>query len=157
VQVLAEQAEHAALAGQHGQAVVAEVAPAGAVADLAQLGVQRGVAGEVELGGVVHQQHRAGLVQQQPGGVLGVRPEDTGVGDGGGVHEVVTAPQRVGVTELHRQRALRVPVQAVGQAARPAHVAELGLAEMLLPEGGGRRSVNNRQRKPRVGQRGSGE
>src|SRR5207244_10148615 len=112
--------------------VVAQVAPVGAATDLAQRAVQGGVAGEVQFGGVVQAQDDAAVRQEQSGGVVGMRPQDRGVGNARVVHEVVAAAQGVRGVELVGQRTLGMLGQAVGQvdeAAGAAAVAQIGGGE----------------------------
>src|SRR4051794_28445167 len=137
VQDLADQAHDRAALGQDSQAVEALVALAEAVADLAEVWVHRGEAGVVQLAAVVQEQHDALLLLDQAEGALNVRRQDGLVGDGGGFHEVVTPAQHVGALALVRQGAGGVTEEAIGQvhqAAGAAGIAEVGFAEVLLPE-----------------------
>jgi hypothetical protein len=150
VQELVDQAEDPAVTRRDGQAVVALVAAAAVAGDQPQVVVQGRMAGEVQCGGVVDEEHDALIGVELGEGGLAVRGEDGGMGDGRMVHQVVAAAQGVGVGEFLGQAALRVVRQAVGeidQGAGAAAVAELGRAKVLLAKviernGGSRHGVD---------------
>ena len=139
MQDLINQAKGRAVDRVDGQAVVADVTSAVAVADLAQFVAQRGVAGEVEFGAIMDDEDNTVVLAHQFKGASAMRLEDGSMGDGSGVHEVVAAVEGLGVAELVGKTAAGMLADAVGeldQAARAAPIAESGLGEILLTPGG---------------------
>lgn len=136
-ELLVGQAEHPAAVGQDGQAVVLEESPAVALADGA--GAPQGVvAGEVQLRGVVQDQHQRvaahGLAGEFPVGAL-----HGGQGGFLPVAQSVESPQLVPVEHLG-EGLLGAGGDGRGgveEASGAAAVAEVGPAEVLLGPGAG--------------------
>lgn len=136
MQDLVDQAQDGLVRGDR-QAVVTEVALAKALAELAQMGVQGRVAGEIQFGGVMQKQDGAPSLTHLSEGGLPVCVEESRVGDVGAVQQVVAAAQGVGVMELLGKAAAGMADEAVGQIDQgtgPAAVAQGGPAEVLLSE-----------------------
>jgi hypothetical protein len=137
VQGLVGQAEDFLRRRVEGQRVVALVAAAPAVADLAQLPGQGVLAGVIEFGGVVQHQQQARVLAHAPQRQLAVWLQHGPVGDPGVVAQPPHGLVAGGVVELGRQGALRVLRHLVGQfhqALAAPLVAELGCAEVAFPK-----------------------
>lgn len=138
VELLGEQTEDAPAFREYDQAVVALIAASTAVADLAELVVQGGEAGEVEFGDVVQAQSNARLFEEEFGGAARVGTQDLGVSDGFGVHEIVATTQGVGVLELVGESATGMPADAVGEVNKglvTVRITEVGSSEVFDAEG----------------------
>ncbi len=128
------QAQDAA-AGRDGQAVVAVVAAAVAVTDLAQLGdAQPGI---VQHGRVVQEEDDAVVVGHPAVGEGGVGGQEGGVRDGGGGQQAVAGVEVRGIGDLVGKGAAGMAHELVGdghEATGAALVAQLGGAKVELPE-----------------------
>ena len=105
-----------------------------AVADLAELIVQRGEAGVVQLGKVMQAQGSTSVVQELLSSAMRVRKKNLGVSDFFSVHKIVVTPQGIGILELVGQGAIGMPADPVRQINKrlvSAGIAEIGSTEML--------------------------
>ena len=105
-----------------------------AVADLAELIVQRGEAGVVQFGKVMQAQGSTSVVQELLSSAMRVRKNNLGVSDCFGVHKIVATPQGIGILELVGQGAIGMPadpVRQINERLVSAGIAEIGSTEML--------------------------